>query len=58
MTIEIQISEAVVCADTCIGRHTPWLEQSVAQGGLLINWKLGVAVNIVDDFILCRYRAG
>lgn len=48
---DVEISEAVVCEDTYIGRHTR-LEQSVAQGGLLINWKLGVAVNIVDDFIL------
>lgn len=48
---DVEVLEAVVCEDTYIGRHTR-LEQSVAQGGLLINWKLGVAVNIVDDFIL------
>jgi len=48
---DVEVSEAVVCEDTYIGRHTR-LEQSVAQGGLLINWKLGVALNIVDDFIL------
>lgn len=48
---DVEAVEAVVCQDTYIGRHTR-LEQSVAQGGLLINWKFGVAVNIVDDFIL------
>lgn len=48
---DVEAEQAVVCEDTYIGRHTR-LEKSVAQGGLLLNWKLGVAVNILDDFIL------
>lgn len=48
---DVSAKDAIVCANTYVGRHTD-LEMSAAQGGLLVNWKLGVAVRIVEDFIL------
>lgn len=48
---DVEASDAVVCADTFVGRHTH-LQQSAAQGGLLLNWRMGVAVRIAEEFIL------
>ena len=47
---DVEASDAVVCADTFVGRHTH-LQQSAAQGGLLLNWRMGVAVRIAEEFI-------
>lgn len=54
---DVEAEDAVVCEDTYIGRHTQ-LEMCAAQGGLLLNWKLGTAVNILDDFILADLGPG
>jgi hypothetical protein len=51
LDIDVEASEAIVCADTYVGRHTN-LHKSAAQGGLLLNWKLGVSARIVEEFIL------
>lgn len=48
---DVTVTNAAVLEGTYIGRHTE-LRDCAAQGGLLINWKLGVAVKIVEDFII------
>jgi hypothetical protein len=35
-----------------VGRHTS-LNHNVVQGGVLLNWELGVNLKIAEDFILC-----
>jgi hypothetical protein len=48
---DVEASEAVVCWDTFVGRHTR-LHKSAAQGGVLLNWERGSRSDISDDFIL------
>lgn len=48
---DVEVTEAVVCDETFVGRHTR-LYRSAAQGGLLLDWGRGVAVRIQEDFIL------
>lgn len=48
---DVEVTDAVVCDDTFVGRHTR-LSMAAAQGGLLLNWARGVAVRIAEDFIL------
>lgn len=48
---DVEASEAVVCWDTFVGRHTR-LHKSAAQGGVLLNWERGARSEITDDFIL------
>lgn len=48
---DVEASEAVVCWDTFVGRHTR-LHKSAAQGGTLLNWERGSRSEIADDFIL------
>lgn len=48
---DVEASEAVVCWDTFVGRHTR-LHKSAAQGGILLNWERGSRSDIADDFIL------
>ncbi len=59
---DVEVIDAIICQDTYIGRHTR-LEQSIAKGGLLLNWKLKAAANILDHFVMAdlacsKNRAG
>ena len=50
---DVEVAEAVVCADTYVGSHTT-LKHMAAQGGLLMDFERGVGVEIVDDFVLSK----
>jgi hypothetical protein len=52
---DVEIEDAVICAQTFVGRHTR-LHRAAAQGGLLLDWGRGVAVQIHEDFILASLR--
>lgn len=48
---DVEVEESVVCADTYIGSHTS-LKNMAAQGGLLMDFKKGVAVEVADAFVM------
>ena len=48
---DVEVLRGVVCPETYVGAHTG-LRNSATQGGLLLDWDKGVAVRIVEDFIL------
>jgi NDP-sugar pyrophosphorylase family protein len=47
-----EISHGIVGAATFVGEFTQ-LKNSIALGGLLINWKNGSSVEVRDPFLLC-----
>jgi len=48
---DVEATNAVVCWDTFVGRHTR-LENNAVQGNVLLNWRLGSRSEIEDEFIL------
>lgn len=48
---DVEVSDAIICADTYVGSHTS-LRKMVAQGGLLLDFEKGVAVEVVDKFVM------
>jgi len=48
---DVEVEDSIVCADTYIGSHTS-LKSMVAQGGLLLDLKKGVAVEVADAFVM------
>jgi len=48
---DVEIENSIVCADTYIGSHTS-LKNMAAQGGLLLDFKKGVAVEVSDSFVM------
>ena len=52
---DVEVRESIVCADTYVGAHTT-LERKAAQGGLLLDFASGAAVEIADEFILRPVR--
>ncbi len=47
---DVEVKEAIVCADTYLGSHTS-LRRMVLQGGLLIDMDRGVGIEVIDDFV-------
>ena len=59
---DVEVIDAIICEDTYIGRHTR-LQNSIAKGGMLLNWKLKAVANILDQFVMAdlassKIRAG
>jgi hypothetical protein len=54
---DVEVSEAIVCAETYVGSHTT-LKRMAAQGGLLMDFERGVGIEIADDFVLSSLGAG
>ena len=48
---DAEVNEAIVCADTYVGSHTS-LRKMAAQGGLLLDLEKGLAVEVVDPFVM------
>ncbi len=48
---DVEVEDSIVCADTYIGSHTS-LKNMAAQGGLLLDLKKGVAVEVGDSFVM------
>lgn len=48
---DVEVVEAIICANTYAGAHTSFFHMA-AQGGLLLNLDKGVAVEVVDSFIM------
>jgi len=48
---EAEVIESIVCADTFVGSHIT-LQNMVAQGGLLIDLKRGISVEVKESFVL------
>lgn len=53
---DVEVSEAIVCAETYVGSHTT-LKRMAAQGGLLMDFDRGIGIEIVDDFVLSSLGA-
>jgi len=53
---DVEVEGSIVCADTYIGSHTS-LKNMAAQGGLLLDLKKGVAVEVGDSFVMGSTRA-
>ena len=54
---DVEVVEAIVCAETYVGSHTT-LKRMAAQGGLLMDFERGVGIEIADDFVLSPLGAG
>lgn len=48
---DVEVTEAIICANTYAGAHTSFC-RAAAQGGLLINLDKGVAVEVDDLFVM------
>ncbi len=48
---DVEAAESVVCADTYVGSHTS-LNKMAAQGGLLLDFEKGLAVEVADPFVI------
>ncbi len=48
---DAEVVESIVCADTYVGSHTS-LRKMAAQGGLLLDLDKGLAVEVVDPFVM------
>ena len=48
---DVEVIESIVCADTYVGSHIT-LNRVAAQGGLLMDFDRGVAVEVLDEFVL------
>ncbi len=48
---DVEVEDSIVCADTYMGSHTS-LKNMAAQGGLLLDLKKGVAVEVADSFVI------
>lgn len=53
---DVEMSEAIVCADTYLGAHTS-LHRMAVQGGLLIDFNRGVGIEVLDDFVASSLRS-
>ncbi len=52
---QVEITQAIVCDHTYVGRFTH-LSECAVQGGQLLSWRHGVAVRIAEDFIVSDLR--
>lgn len=52
---DVEIEEAIVCAETYVGSHTS-LKHVAVQGGLLMDLDRGIAVEITDEFMLASLQ--
>ena len=48
---DVEVIESIVCAETYVGSHIT-LNRVAAQGGLLMDFDRGVAVEVLDEFVL------
>jgi len=54
---DVEVEDSIVCADTYVGSHTS-LKDMAAQGGLLLDLKKGVAVEMGDSFVMGSTTGG
>jgi len=48
---DVEVVGGIVCQDTYVGRHTS-LRDAAVQGGLLMDWKRGVRIELADHLLL------